>query len=59
MELQEKIEDLTALVTMESALNDLIVLVSADGYIPKVDVTKDIDGYPHVHVYITNNLVEA
>lgn len=54
---EKKIQELEALMSVETALNDLIKLVSTDGMKPCVDVVRDPQGHPHVHVYLNNDLV--
>lgn len=54
--IKEKMEELTALMNVEATLNDLIKLISEDGERPCVDVIHDAQGFPRIHVYLTNNL---
>lgn len=54
---EKKIQELEALMSVETALNDLIRLVTSDEMKPCVDVVKDPQGYPHVHVYLANDLI--
>lgn len=54
---EKKIQELVALISVEMALNDLIKLVTSNEMKPCVEVVKDPQGYPCVHIYLANDLI--